>query len=227
VHQPESQLFNKEKQKRIEILRADIDNVADHYVGNHSNCRDSFCKTVRATMPSSSTATTTRDPIPISEAGLKKVKLIFADISKRAHRLASNLNTNLAEQHFAIVRKLCNGRTNLTQRGAYQRRALISGLISLTGLDWHIRGLTKHKLPVCQPLLGYIEKRKKILNQPKSKAKKRKFDDSQDGSYGKNIFNLVDDVPAEDLVEMSKQRLTLLKVLFIYGRQNLFWSNFH
>jgi hypothetical protein len=201
VHEPESQLFNKEKQKRIEILRADIDNVADHYVGNHSNCRDSFCKTVRATMPSSSTATTTRDPIPISEAGLKKVKLIFADISKRAHRLASNLNTNLAEQHFAIVRKLCNGRTN--------------------------RGLTKHNLPVCQPLLGYIEKRKKILNQPKSKAKKRKFDDSQDGSYGKNIFNLVDDVPAEDLVEMSKQRLTLLKVLFIYGRQNLFWSNFH
>jgi hypothetical protein len=96
------------------------------------------------------------------------VKMLFLRAGDRlvtnAHRLASNLNTT-----FCHCEKTINERINLTQIGAYQRRTLISGLISLTGNDWHIRGLTRHKLPVCQPLLYYIEKRKKIKGQPKSK----------------------------------------------------------
>lgn len=99
---------------KIQHLRDDIKNSANHVFGKHDQCADYFCKRPNE-----------KNIVPeLEECG------IWLDIQKCVSRLVHNagslildVTNNCAEQFHSIIAKFIGGkRVNFTSRGSYQTR---------------------------------------------------------------------------------------------------------
>ena len=116
-------------QGTVEDLRFDLINGPKHVFGDHSNCREYFCKKRNE-----------QNFCPIlEEVGM--TPLITGAIERLvrlADRLITNQNSNRAELFMSILAKFNAGkRLNLTNRGYFQRRCTLTALSYQRGYGWH------------------------------------------------------------------------------------------
>lgn len=183
-------------------LRRDLANAPYHVLGNHENCRDTFC--------------TRRD---IGEEDLTKQvsKDFFLEILKivepmvnKADRLAYNQTTNQAERYMALVAKCTGGkRINFSRSISYTTRAYGAAISHSLGPAWHLhawkgpigtnmervlkRKDRKHEMRRCKPAIRRI-KRKNC---------------GPDSNYGPNAAE--PDISENDMTERKAAFLEKLK----------------
>ncbi|KAF4522566.1 hypothetical protein B566_EDAN012857 [Ephemera danica] len=156
---------------RIQLLRKDMTNAANHYFGEHKNCEQYYCQGAKD-----------------SEKNLMpKLRATGIDIQIQKHlsyyavyatSLIHDLSSNYAEHYNSIVAKFIGGkRINWTQRQSYKDRCNM-GVISYNSRSTFYK---LHKA-MCDKSPGYHSKRMELKQKSRTEeARKRKNEDKTNG----------------------------------------------
>ncbi|XP_063234908.1 uncharacterized protein LOC134537900 isoform X3 [Bacillus rossius redtenbacheri] len=197
----------------VETLRADLRNAPEHVFGCHENCRSTFCKR-------KSTGETNLLP-DLEKAGLlQPLRILIANLEKKADKLVSNSTTNSAERYMSLNAKFTGGkRIDFGKRGSYYRRCYGAAIAHTNGPGWHSSPWKKMhgRSPgsVCKQLCHKREekssKRKLYYQEKGAPKKKRKRGGGPDEHYGDEDLIPEPDIPEQDLAYRCDQVLRKLK----------------
>ncbi|KAK4885719.1 hypothetical protein RN001_001990 [Aquatica leii] len=114
--------ITKSSESSIKQFCEDLRNIPNHVFGCHLNCRTVYCTRKE---------NNEENLLPLMESTpvLDEIKKCIILVVRKAHKLTKNVTTNHAERYMSLVAKFTGGkRTNLVQRGSYQRRCYGAGL---------------------------------------------------------------------------------------------------
>lgn len=113
-------------------LRHDIANTLQHCLGNHQRCRPYFCNTEGGSQGNSQ-----MDNSDVINAAQR----LLDNLALNADRLKHGYTSNKAENFFSLKSKLIIGkRENLSNRGNYSLRVLVTILLYNDGFEWSATG---------------------------------------------------------------------------------------
>uniref|UniRef100_A0A8D8NU20 (northern house mosquito) hypothetical protein n=1 Tax=Culex pipiens TaxID=7175 RepID=A0A8D8NU20_CULPI len=178
----------------IEGLAHDLDNLLNHNVGIHKDCRTYFCD------KQDENDYTLLNTLKENETLFNTVQSLLHELALDADRLCYGLNTNDAENFMGVIAKFTLGkRLNLCNRGSYSLRVLFAVCSVNKGYGWAKEAIEKFTgRSVSSAYLKYFEERDRKRSytkayQARSSFKRnvtKKFIEEHD--YGPSVQRHVD-----------------------------------
>lgn len=207
-------IANSASENNTTQLREDLRNGQYHVFGDHSKCRDAYCKRQKVgeenKMPLISSS-------PVWPAILKALDPLVS----KADKLTLNVTTNQAERFMGLITKLSGGKRKATSKsGGYKRCCLGAGLAHTKGPIWHYSPakklfghspgtITKKVLSARAQKVAAHKKRmqsKRRLPFSEKPSRKRKNTGQTDADYGPQAAQ--PDLGDEEL-EREKEKILL------------------
>ncbi|KAF5281723.1 hypothetical protein FQR65_LT14563 [Abscondita terminalis] len=183
-------------------LCEDLYNIPNHVFGCYLNCRTAYCK--RKDNNEENVL-----PLMGSTPVLEEIKKCVDLVARKAHTLTKNVTTNHAERYMSLVAKFVGGkRTNLVQRGSYQRRCYGAGLSFNLGPSWHKKFYTGK---ISSTFTTFCKEReyKCLYNRNNRKIRRRVKvggeSAEQDKQFEEEKEKILTNLQAENVEELEKQ----------------------
>ncbi|XP_044759630.1 uncharacterized protein LOC123317261 [Coccinella septempunctata] len=186
------------------MLRNDLRNALYHVFGNHSNCRDSYCK-----RKNSGEEDYTKNMTPDF---FMEILTNIEPMVHKADRLIYNETTNQAERYMALVAKCTGGkRVNFSGSVSYTVRAYGAALSHAAGPAWHLHtwrgplGVNTEKTFLRRRKI-HERRREKLLS---TSRKRKTLSNGPDSNYGPDAAQ--PDITEEEMSSKKSEFLNILR----------------
>ncbi|KAE8750852.1 hypothetical protein FOCC_FOCC002280, partial [Frankliniella occidentalis] len=201
--------------KSVAQLREDLRNGPLHVLGDHSQCRDSYCKRKEAQEPNMVPEATATGALGLMHGALQAM---YAE----AHKLTANETTNDCESYMSKVSKFTGGkRVDFSTGPSFGIRCLGAALLYTLGPSWHLTAWQHWQGESLGPVAEVVLRRRHVRNERKRHARdvqrqarlagewtgRKRARSGADKHYGLTVEQLLLEKPDVDETVLNERKL--------------------